>query len=74
MGGMQMTRFDRRFALALLIAIASLSPAVAAPPVDAPRGTVCVTAKGWCWAIKPGRPGAPCACQTANGWIQGLLK
>jgi hypothetical protein len=70
-----MTRFERQFALALLIVISLLVPAAAAPPpADAAPGTVCVTPKGWCKAIKRGPPGAPCACQTNNGWIQGRLK
>ena len=71
-----MTLFERQCALALLIVISLLVPAAAAPPpADAAPGTACcVTPKGWCKAIKRGPPGAPCACQTNNGWIQGRLK
>jgi hypothetical protein len=70
-----MSRVKRQFALALVIVIWLLVPAAAAPPpTDAPPGTICVTPQGWCPAVKPGPSGAPCACQTANGWVQGLLK
>jgi hypothetical protein len=70
-----MSRIKRQFTLALLIVTSLLVPAAAAPPpTDAPPGTICVTPQGWCPAVKPGPPGAPCACQTANGWVQGLLK
>ena len=69
-----MTRFERQLALALLIVISLLVPAAAQGPPRARPGTICVTPQGWCPAVKPGPPGAPCACQTANGWVQGSLK
>jgi hypothetical protein len=73
--GDTMTHFDRQLALALLTAISMLVPAAAAaPPPNAPPGTICVTPKGWCKAEKPGPPGAPCACPTTSGWVQGTLK
>jgi len=69
------SRFERQFVLALMILISLPMPAAAAgPPPNAPPGTVCVTPQGWCPAVKRGPPGAPCACQTANGWVQGSLK
>jgi hypothetical protein len=70
-----MSCFERRVALALMMLISLLMPAAAAgPPPNAPPGTICVTPQGWCPAVKPGPPGAPCACQTASGWVQGSLK
>jgi hypothetical protein len=71
-----MTRFERQLAVALLIVLAlPVRLAVAAPPPpNAPPGTICVTPQGWCKAVKPGPPGAPCACQTSNGWVQGSLQ
>ena len=70
-----MSRFERRFVLALMILVSLAIPAAAAgPPPNAPPGTICVTPQGWCPAVKRGPPGAPCACQTANGWVQGSLK
>ncbi len=72
--GDAMTRFERPAALALLILTTLFVPASAQAPPNAPPGTICVTPQGWCPAVKPGPPGAPCACQTPNGWIQGSLK
>ena len=70
-----MTHFARQLTLALLLVISFVMPAAtAAPPPNAPPGTICVTPKGWCKAVKPGPPGAPCACPTASGWVQGALK
>ena len=70
-----MSRFERQFVLALMILVSLAIPAAAAgPPPNAPPGTICVTPQGWCPAVKRGPPGAPCACQTANGWVQGSLK
>lgn len=69
-----MTRFERQLALAVLIVISLLVPAAAqAPPANAPPGTICFTHQGWCPAVKRGPSGAPCACQTATGWVQGRL-
>ena len=68
-----MTRFERLFVLALL-AVMSLLPPASAQPANAPPGTICVTPQAWCKAVRPGPPGAPCACQTASGWVQGVLK
>jgi hypothetical protein len=73
------SRFERHFVLALMmlmsLLMSLLMPAAAAgPPPSAPPGTICVTPQGWCPAVKPGPPGAPCACQTASGWVQGSLK
>ena len=68
-------RFQRHFVLALMMLVPLLMPAAAAgPPAGAAPGTICITPKGWCPAVKPGPPGAPCACQTPEGWIQGSLK
>lgn len=58
----------------LLLALPSLLLPVSAQPNNAPPGTVCVTPTFWCWAVRPGPPGAPCACQTSNGWVQGVLR
>ena len=58
----------------LLLALLPLRLPVWAQPNNAPPGTVCVTPTFWCRAVRPGPPGAPCACQTANGWVQGVLK
>ena len=70
-----MTRIKRQLALALVIVISLMVAATAAgPPPDAPPGTICVTPQGWCPAVKPGPPGAPCACQTSSGWVPGTLK
>jgi hypothetical protein len=70
-----MARFGRRLALSLLVLMSLLASAEAAgPPADAPPGTICVTPAGWCRAVKPGPPGAPCACQTDKGWVPGSLK
>ena len=69
------SRFQRHFVLALMMLIPLLMPAAAAgPPTNAPPGTICITPKGWCPAVKPGPSGAPCACQTPQGWVQGSLK
>ncbi|MDP3086567.1 MAG: hypothetical protein Q8N44_23095 [Rubrivivax sp.] len=66
---------DARFAVVCVAAAALLSPPVmATPPANAPPGTICVTPAGWCHAVKPGPPGAPCACQGPNGWVQGRLR
>lgn len=70
-----MKPFKSWFALAFVSALAPMSPAaLAAPPANAPPGTICVTPVGWCQAVKPGPPGAPCACQGPNGWVQGRLR
>ncbi len=68
-----MTGLRRVFLLALPLAMVWLVE-VSAQPVNAPPGTVCVTPQGWCWAVRPGPPGAPCACQTIQGWLTGLLR
>ena len=36
-----------------------------------PVGAICFTPLFWCWAQSPGPAGAPCACQTPTGWVQG---
>ena len=68
-----MMRFKRQFALALLCVI-SLLPSASAQPDRAPKGSICVTLQNWCRAVRPGPPGAPCACRTDKGWVQGVLK
>lgn len=68
-----MTRIEPWFACALLATLTALTPA-SAQPTNAPPGTVCATPTFWCWAVRPGPPGAPCACRTDNGWVQGLLR
>jgi len=69
-----MSRFQRPLTLAALVVVSLLEPVAAQAPPKAPPGTICVTPQGWCPAVKPGPPGGPCACQTSNGWIQGVLK
>ena len=70
-----MNRFERQLGLALMMMASLLmSAAAAGPPPNAPPGSICVTPQGWCPAVKHGPPGAPCACQTGNGWVQGTLK
>ena len=59
--------------LAALQLLAVAVPALAEMP-NAPPGTLCVTPKSWCRAIRPGPPGGACACQTTNGWLQGVLR
>ena len=66
--GGAMIRFKRQFALTLLFVISVVPSALAQP------GTTCVVPGGWCSAVQPGPPGAPCACQTSNGWVQGVLR
>lgn len=41
-----------------------------APPH--PPGTVCYTARLWCWANPPGPPGSACACPSSTGLVTGL--
>lgn len=69
-----MTCFERCFAFSLFCMVGLPPPAAAQVPTNAPPGTICVTPQSWCRAVQPGPPGAPCACQTANGWVQGVLK
>ncbi len=62
-----------RFAVPLLLAsLAFAQPE--APPKDAPPGSICITPKGWCKAVQPGPPGAPCTCKSGREWVTGLLK
>jgi hypothetical protein len=67
-----MNTLNRQIAAAALIAGSLLLPASAQP--EAPPGSICVTPQNWCRAVRPGPPGAPCACQAPNGWIQGNLR
>ena len=67
--GGAMIRFRSQLALTLLFVI-FLQPSASAQQ----SGTTCVTTSGWCRAVRPGPSGAPCACQTANGWVQGVLQ
>lgn len=69
-----MTRFIHTFLLSMLAAALLLAPVSAQSPDGRPPGTTCVTPAGWCPAVQPGPPGAPCACQTPNGWVQGKLR
>jgi hypothetical protein len=68
-----MSNFKRLLMLGLPLAAALLTEAFAQPK-NARPGTVCITPQLWCWAVQAGPPGAPCACQTATGWIRGFLK
>ena len=47
-------------------------PAAAQVPPHAP-GTVCITAKFWCWAQPPGVRGTRCFCPTPSGPVEGVL-
>lgn len=45
-------------------------------PVQAAVPSACVTPNFWCRAVRPGPVGsigAPCACPSAKGWINGKL-
>jgi hypothetical protein len=68
-----MACFRRPFASTLLALLVLAVPASAQVP-NAPPGTICVTPQSWCRAVQPGPPGGPCACRTANGWVQGVLR
>lgn len=68
-----MATFRRIVMIALPLALVTLTQSFAQPET-APPGTVCVTPRFWCYAVKPGPPGAPCACQTAQGWVAGTLR
>jgi hypothetical protein len=68
-----MFHFRRLLMLCLPLALALLAEA-SAQPRDARPGTICITPQSWCRAVQPGPPGAPCACQTSNGWIRGVLR
>ena len=66
------SRFQRHFVLALMMLIPLLMPAAAAgPPPSAQPGTICITPKGWCPAVKPGPPGAPCAFRRLKDGFRG---
>ena len=71
-----MANFRRRFAgiLMALTALLLLDVPASAQIPDAQPGTLCVTPMSWCRALRPGPPGGPCACQTAEGWVQGVLR
>ncbi len=36
-------------------------------------GTICFTARFWCWASAPGQPGGRCSCPSPYGQIPGQL-
>lgn len=75
-----MARIERHliaWTLVLRVVLVALLPAAMpalAQPANAPPGSVCVTPTFWCPAVRPGPPSAPCSCQTAQGWVQGVLK
>lgn len=41
---------------------------------DHPKGSICVTARVWCWADVKGKPGQNCTCPTPYGQAQGRLQ
>lgn len=67
-----MTRTRNRLMFALLIATSLFASALAQAPLGG-NSTTCVTPQGTC-TVQAGPSGAPCACKTANGWVQGKLK
>lgn len=59
---------------AVLAVVLVMFSKVSAQPANAPPGTICVTPTFWCPAARPGPPGSPCSCQTASGWVAGVLR
>lgn len=70
-----MTFINRTVLIGLVMVLAlALLTEVSAQPANAPPGTICVTPTFWCRAARPGPPGSPCSCQTASGWVAGVLR